>query len=145
MDVPAPLQVEFQQSSLYGGWCLRSSSSTSASTSCFHGGVYSQCKLCITVEIPQVLFLDWCRVVTVLITVRFCKCSTLTRWTMSLLCRFIWLVQSLDKVVDMPVIVNDSDCKQWKCLKFHRRQRQWQLFLVLLVLHFALRSTGQGR
>ena len=29
---------------------------------------------------------------------------------MSLLCRFIWIVQSLDKVVDMPVIVNDSDC-----------------------------------
>ena len=44
----------------------------------FYGGVYSQCKLCITVEIPQVLFFcayvlllynDWCRVVTVLITV----------------------------------------------------------------------------
>ena len=46
---------------------------------------------------------------------------------MSLLCRFIWIVQSLDKVVDMPVIVNDSDCKQWKCLKLHRRQRQWHV------------------
>ena len=46
---------------------------------------------------------------------------------MSLLCRFIWVVQSLDKVVDMPVIVNDSDCKQWKCLKLHRRQRQWHV------------------
>ena len=27
-------------------------------------------------------------------------------------------------VVDMP---NDSDCKQWKCLKIHRRQRQWHV------------------
>ena len=27
---------------------------------------------------------------------------------MSLLCRIIWVVQSLDKVVDRPVIVNDS-------------------------------------
>ena len=46
---------------------------------------------------------------------------------MSLLCRFIWVVQSLDKVVDMPVIVNDIDCKQRKCLKLHRRQRQWHV------------------
>ena len=44
---------------------------------------------------------------------------------MSLLCRFIWVVQSLDKVVDMPVLVNDSVCKQ--CLIFHRRQRQWHV------------------
>ena len=46
---------------------------------------------------------------------------------MSLLCRFIWVVQSLDKVVDMPVIANDSDCKQWKCLILNRRQRQWHV------------------
>ena len=46
---------------------------------------------------------------------------------MSLLCRFIWVVQSLDKVVDMPVIVNDSVCKQWNCLILHRRQRQWHV------------------
>ena len=31
---------------------------------------------------------------------------------MSLLCRIIWVVQSLDKVVDRPVIVNDSAVPQ---------------------------------
>ena len=47
------------------GWCLRSSSSTECFNLLFYGGVYSQCKLCITVEIPQVLFL-----------VLMCRCYT---------------------------------------------------------------------
>ena len=199
VDVPAPLQVEFQQSSLYAWMVPQIQLMDECFNFFFLCGVYSQCKLCITVEIPQVLFLDWCRVVTVMITVKvpqlqyfdqvddvfvvyvvvgvssswtwlltcpfLCmSCSSaencegftvavISTWMMSLLCRYIWVVQSLDKVVDMPVIVNDSDCKQWKCLKFHRRQRQWQLLLVLLVMHFALRSrrlpagadTQQGR
>ena len=55
---------------------------------------------------------------------------------MSLLCRIIWVVQSLDKVVDRPVIVNDNGSAS----NFIVDNDSGMLLLVLLVLHFALHS-----
>ena len=116
MDVPAPLQVEFQQSSLYVWMVPQIQFIDECFNLLFYDGVNSQCKLCITVEIPQVVFLvlmcrcennDWCRVVTVLITVKVPQLQYFDQVDdVPVVHVVVGVSQLLDMVIDMPVLVH---------------------------------------